>query len=79
MLLQYIKLKMMLGDKISYDRWISLGGRNFLVHYNYYEKCMEIKDESYNVLQSFFIRPLMFRYDRQLMSVLKTAVNCSKI
>ena len=51
----YFRIKKCIGCKVCYDKWLD----NKLVHYNFYENQIEIKDDLFNILYDCKIRLFM--------------------
>ena len=73
-MLTFIKLRKSIGDRISFDKWTDYHGRRFLIHYDFYNNQMDIKNENFVLCDTILINPLMFFNDRPSVQILKYAL-----
>jgi hypothetical protein len=70
----FFKFKAILKDHVSYDKHVLFKGRDFLVHYNYYFNCLELKNTKYDILGSLNLRLFDFlTCDKEYIKILKLA------
>ena len=70
-MLWYYRIKRCIGQQFIYDKWIG----NFLVHYNFYEKTIEIKqvtEEHFNILYTIQLKWFM-KIDRKWKRLISEA------
>ena len=64
----YFRIRKCIDNRICYDKWVN----NMLVHYNFYENQVEIKNKSFNILYDCKIR-LFMKVDKKWKSLFKEA------
>lgn len=64
----YFRIKKCIGSRVCYDRWID----RKLVHYNFYENSIEIKDDTFNIIYDCKIKLFML-IDKEWKSVFQQA------
>lgn len=52
-MLLYCRLKTLIGDNVCFDRWVG----DTLIHFNYYENALEIKNKKFEIVERI---PLIF-------------------
>lgn len=70
----YFKLKRLLRNKISYDKWVTLRCADYLVHYNYYTNSIDVKDRGFDTLYTVRISPFMFLRFNIATEIIKFAI-----
>lgn len=51
----YFRIRKCIDNRICYDKWVD----KKLVHYNFYENQIEVKDDSFNILYDCKIKLFM--------------------
>lgn len=70
----FFKFKAILKDHVSYDTHVLFKGRDFLVHYNYYSNCLELKNNKYDILGEIKLKLFNFLFcNREYIQILKHA------
>lgn len=64
----YFRIRKCIDNRISYDVWVD----NMLVHYNFYENQVEVKNNSFNILYDCKIKPFM-KVDKKWKRLFKAA------
>ena len=73
-LLLFFRFKSILKDHVSYDKNVLFKGRDFLVHYNYYSNCLELKNTKYDILGEIKLKFFNFLFcNKEYIKILKLA------
>ena len=63
----YCRLKRLIKGRVFFDRWIG----SMLVHYNYYEDTIEIKNSKFEILESLSLKFFKFKPSQKAKQYLK--------
>ena len=66
-MLLLLKIKKLVKNHVSFDKFI----QKYLIHYNFYESTIEIKDEKFRIIESIPLRLFRFRPSKKARNLLK--------
>lgn len=70
----FFKFKSLLKNHVSYDKHVLFKGCDFLVHYNYYSNCLELKNSNFDLLGYLPLHLFDFlTCNREYVQILKSA------
>ena len=67
----YLRYKFFLKDKTIFDRWVEMGGKNYLVKWDHVNKFIIVKDDKFKVIQDIHLTYAGFKPNGSIKIILE--------